>query len=552
MKLLRPIASLLIGTTTLISAFAEEISVTDFGAIPDDGLNDIEALRKATDYCRKHAGTTLLIPPGVYDIIDSTALRIEREAIGGAYGENVQGRLFHPGAPYVKAFDISRCNDLTVKAPGATFKLKGWYEVVTIDNARNVTIDGLSIAYHRPPNTVGRVVKSDAESFDISFDPERYTYIDSIVTGRVHFYDHLRNRLYTGGVSSKTLIDPTTIRFKSNRHPAIGDYCILRHGGHYRPAILIKESDGVTLSNVKIHSQPGMGVVGHLSSDIMLRNLQVVPQAGDVISTNTDATHFTSCSGNLTICDSKFRGQGDDCTNIHNYYYRYYPRGKNKAEIRIENADLHAQSLDYPAIGDTMAIIDRRNMAPIGRYAVTRVDTSAARWEVVIELDKALPPTSADSDHFVMTNLTRFPSVRITDNAVGSHLARAFLIKAPHVVVARNFITGSCDTAIKLGAELGWNESGPVENVLIEDNYVSGCGHSAHPNNPSCVMLSTEASKRPPHVNRNIIIRNNVFDSDKATVILLKDGANISVLNNSVNQPDYVKIENCENVTIRP
>lgn len=528
---------------------AKDVSFASFGAVPDDGVNDMAALKKAVEYCRSHPGTTLVMEPGVYDIEDDLARKIEREAIGGAYGERVQSTLFKPGAPYVKALDLTGCKGVKISAKGATLCMEGWYEVVTIDNARDVTVEGLCITYHRPPNTVGRVIASDAKSFDMLIDPSKYTYIDSIVTGRVHFYDHVRNRLYTGGASAKELVGPSTIRIHSTRHPAVGDYCILRHGGHYRPAVMIKESEGVTLSGVKIHGQPGMGVVGHRSKDIMIDNLQVVPEPGSVISTNTDATHFTSCSGDLTIQNSKFRGQGDDCTNIHNYYYRIYPRDERNVEIRIENADLHAQSLDYPEVGDSMIVIDRRNMAEAGRFKVREVKTSEADWQVVIGLDR--PLGDIDLEHMVMTNLTRFPRVKILNNTVNSHLARAFLVKAPNVTIAHNSIIGSCETAIKLGAELGWNESGPAYNVLVEDNYISGCGYNGGPDVPSCVTLSTEASERPPFVNHHIVIRNNIFDTDKPVAVLLKDGEHIEVYDNKATRTGYVRTDNCRNITIK-
>lgn len=549
MALLKSITTLITALAACCPLLAKDVTLSSFGAVPDDGLNDMAALRSAAEYCRKHPGTTLIIAPGIYDIEDELALKIEREAIGGAYGERVQSTLFHPGAPYVKALDLTGCRNVKVKASGATFNMKGWYEIVTIDNAENVTIDGLSLTYHRPPNTVGRVIASDDKSFDILIDPQRYTYIDSIVTGRVHFYDHMRNRLYTGGVTNKELVGKSTIRMQSKRHPAVGDYCILRHGGHYRPAVLIRESKNVTLSNMKIHAQPGMGVVGHRSADIMLDGLQVVPEPGSVISTNTDATHFTSCSGDLTIRNSKFRGQGDDCTNIHNYYYRIYPQGGRTVEIRIENADLHAQSLDYPEPGDSMIVIDRRNMAEAGRFAVRNVKTSEADWQVLVELDRELG--NVDLEHVVMTNLTRFPRVTIENNTVNSHLARAFLVKAPNTTIARNSIIGSCETAIKLGAELGWNESGPAYNVLIEDNYISGCGYNGGDDTPACVTLSTEALETPPYVNHHIVIRNNVFDTDKPVAVLLRDGENIQVLDNKATRKNYVKIDNCRNVTIK-
>ena len=527
----------------------QEISVEKFGAVPNDGKNDFDALRAATAYCRENAGTTLFFPPGVYDIDNEKARKIEFEAVSGVYGENVQGVLFRPDGPYVTALDLRGCNNTTIKANGATLYLNGWYEVVTMQGAKNITLEGISILYNRPPSTIGRIVETNAEWFDAEFDTERYRYIDNKVTGRLHFFDHVRNRLYTGWARQKELIAPGKIRFHSTSNPAVGDYFVLRHGGHYRPAIMVKECEDVTIRDVNIHSQPGMGIVGHLTKNIMIDNLQVVPEVGSVISSNTDATHFTSCSGTITIQNSKFKGQGDDCTNIHGYYYRMYPEGDNKIEIRIEGADLHALSLDYPEIGDTMVIINNKSMAEEGRYTVQSVDTSSVDWKVVIGLDK--PIEAEKFENCYMWNHTRFPKVRIYNNSVHSHLARSFLIKSRDVIIAKNCILNCTQTAIKLGAELGWRESAPAENVIVEENYITGCGYTAGANAPSCITLSTEARERPPFLNKNIIIRNNVFDTDKNVAVLLKDAENIIVENNMANKKEYVKIENCQNIEIK-
>ena len=528
---------------------AREVSVEQFGAVPNDGKNDFDALRKATAYCRENPGTTLFFPPGKYDIDNEKARKIEFEAVSGVYGENVQGTLFRPDGPYVTALDLRDCDNTTVMAHGATLFLHGWYEVITMQGAENITVEGISILYNRPPSTIGRVTESNEEWFDAEFDTERYRFIENKVTGRLHFFDPVRNRLYTGWASKKELTAPGKIRFQSKSAPAVGDYFVLRHGGHYRPAIMVKECENVTFRDVKIHSQPGMGIVGHLTKDIMIDNLQVVPEVGSVISSNTDATHFTSCSGTITIQNSKFKGQGDDCTNIHGYYYRMYPEADNKIEIKIEGADLHALSLDYPQIGDTMVVIDNKNMSEQGRYTVQSVDTSSVDWKVVIGLDKPIAEDMFEKCY--MWNYTRFPKVRIYNNSVHSHLARSFLIKSRDVVIAKNCILNSTITAIKLGAELSWRESGPAENVLVEENYITGCGYAAGASTPSCITLSTEARELPPYLNKNIVIRNNVFDTDKNVAVLIRDAENVVIENNMVNKKDYVKMENCQNVTIK-
>ncbi|MBP3426061.1 MAG: right-handed parallel beta-helix repeat-containing protein [Rikenellaceae bacterium] len=525
-----------------------EVSVEKFGALPDDGQNDFEALRRATDYCRENPGTTLRFPAGQYDIDHPLARKIEFEAISGAYGERVQATLFRPDAPYVKAVELAGCDNTTIKAQGATLMLHGWYEVLSIERAEGVTIEGISIRYNRPPATIGRVVESTKEWFDAEFDTVRYGFITERVTGRLHLFDHVRNRLYTGWAKSKELTAAGKIRFQSSAQPAVGDYFVLRHGGHYRPAVMIRECEDITLRDVKIHSQPGMGVVGHLTRDIMIDNLQVVPEAGSVISTNTDATHFTSCSGTVTIQNSKFKGQGDDCTNIHGYYYRIYPEEDGRVEMRIEGADLHAQWLDYPQKGDTMVVINSRSMAEQARYVVQSVDTSLMNWTVKVGLDR--PIEFENPSDYYMWNRSRFPRVRILNNSVHSHLARSFLIKSRDVVIAGNCIQNSTLTAIKLGAELGWRESGPAENVLVENNYITDCGYVSGADAPSCITLSTEALERPPYLNRNIVIRNNVFDTDKRVAVLLRDAENVEVSNNMTTHPNYVRVENCQNIEI--
>ena len=159
-----------------------------------------------------------------------------------------------------------------------------------------------------------------------------------------------------------------------------------------------------------------MGVVGHLSENITLENLQVIPEAGMIISTNTDATHFTSCKGEIVIENCKFGGQGDDCTNIHNYYYTIVPQTKRSVEIKIQNADLHALSLDYPDVGDTLLVVNRSNLMEKEHFIVEQVDTSTVDWRVSVTLNKDWLIGSPDL--YYMTNITRRPSVRITNNTV--------------------------------------------------------------------------------------------------------------------------------------
>lgn len=532
-------------------ANARTVSVCKFGARPDDSRSDTEALRKAAAYCRKHPQTTLLFPPGIYELSDPVAIDIERRAISGAFGRGleVQWTLFQPQKPYVTGLDFTGCEGLTIEARGARLVVEGWMQVLSFVGCKQLTLNGLEITYRRPAATEGRVVRTSKESFDIEYDPALYTYIDSIVQGRYYFYSSERRHFYYGGIREAELLRPGLVRMASSVNPPVGDICVIRYGGHYRPCVMLRESEGITLRGLSIRSFPGMGVVGHICHDILIDSLNVTPEAGRVSSTSTDATHFTSCSGNLTISNSTFAGNGDDCTNIHNYYWHVTPDATdlNRVEIRVEGADLHAQALDYPLVGDTLILLNRRTMQEVGRFVARSCDIDAEAWRVCATLDHPMP--SANCEQLLMYNYSRFPRVRIINNVDDYNNGRAFLLKSRDVLVRGNRIGRSTLSAIKLGAELSWHEAGPVEHVLIEDNDIRGAG-TDNGYRATGIMVTTESPEIPPHVNRCILIRDNHIEGIHPTAILLHDAQDVEIDGNMfVGGHDIIQ-RNCRDVRL--
>ena len=534
-----------------IMAQGRRVSVTHFGALPNDGKNDAAALRRAAAYCRKHQNTTLVFPAGVYQLDDPAAIDIERRAISGALGRGleVQWLLFQPQKPFVKGLDFTGCRGLRIEADGATLSVGGWMQVLSFIRCQDVMLSGLTITNHRPAATEGRITASTDSTFDISFDPQLYCYIDSIVQGRYYFYSRERQHFYYGHVGEGQILSPGHIRFLSRSHPAVDDVLIIRYCGHYRPCIMVLESQDVRLNNVSLRSFSGMGVVGHMSRDICIDGLQVLPVSGRYSSTSTDATHFTSCSGDLIIRNSRFAGNGDDCTNIHNYYWTFLPQtADNQVEIRVEDADLHAQALDVPSVGDTLRIVSRQDMSTLAEAVVAAADSSWTDWRVLVTLDRPLAGLNA-KDCF-MYNYSRFPRVSIENNKVDYNNGRAFLLKARDVSVKGNDISRCTLSAIKLGAELSWREAGPPEHVLIQGNHIQHTGTDGG-YRASCLMLTTEAPQTPPHVNRNITIRDNRFQSDRPVSILLQDARDISITGNQFVGNSGIQQQNCDNVVIQ-
>jgi hypothetical protein len=540
---------MLLGLTLTVEVNARTVSVWKFGARPDDGQSDTKALRRAAAYCRQHPQTTLFFPAGTYQLDDPEAIDIERQAISGALGRGleVQWALFQPQKPYVTGLDFTGCEDLNIEAKGARLVVEGWMQVLSFVGCKRLTLSGLEITYHRPAATEGRVVRTSEKDFDIEYDPALYTYIDSIVQGRYYFFSSERRHFYYGGIQEAKLLRPGLVRMTSRTNPPVGDICVIRYGGHYRPCVMLRESEDITLRGLSIRSFPGMGVVGHLCHDIMIDSLNVVPEAGRVSSTSTDATHFTSCSGILTISNSTFAGNGDDCTNIHNYYWHITPDASDlsQVEVRVENADLHAQALDYPLVGDTLILLNHRTMQEVGRFVTRSIEVNAESWRVDVTLDHPLPST--DCKQLLMYNYSRFPRVEIVNNIDDYNNGRAFLLKARDVVVRGNRIGRSTLSAIKLGAELSWHEAGSVEHVVVEDNDIRGAG-TDNGYRATGIMVTTESPETPPHVNRNILIRNNYIEGIHSTAILLHDAKDVEIYGNTFVNGHEIMQRNCRDI----
>ena len=81
------------------------------------------------------------------------------------------------------------------------------------------------------------------------------------------------------------------------------------------------------------------------------------------MSTNTDATHFSSCYGKLTLQNCVFEGHGDDAVNVHNYDHAFVPLDGNCYRLTCLATDgTHTQAVDLP-------LRRRRNAAHYARYA---------------------------------------------------------------------------------------------------------------------------------------------------------------------------------------
>ena len=456
------------------------ISAADFGAIPDDGKNDLQALRQAVAAAVKTKHCRLVIRPGRYDLAEDAAIALQAAAMGGKMGHNFQDVLFNRDFTYVTALDFTGADDVTVEAKGVEFLMDGWMEPVSLQKCRNVTINGITIDNKRPANSEGRIIAVGTGSVDVKF-ADWCPVTAELPFIRVMVYDDDARSLMGAAfeVGKPELIAPQTLRFPTrNGQCKVGRTFLGWHSFHFRPAILLYQAENTVLNDVTLYANAGMGVVGHLSTNITMNRLRVIPRAGRHLSTNTDATHFVSCRGLIRFDHCEFEGQGDDSTNVHCFYTDILAKlsGDRCTLATSRRFEIHSVKRDFPRIGDTLAVVRRRTLEEVSYLQVKSVELSEKDWSYTVGYEGRLPEDLAD---YSIANITASPALEFVNCQVRSHRARAVLVKTRHVLIEGCTFENTTGTAIHIGAEGNWMEGVASADVVVRGNKFTNCGLGA-------------------------------------------------------------------------
>ena len=525
----------------------KKISVASFGAMPNDGLNDATALLKAMAYAKLHKGIDLYFPPGVYDFRDEKAVELMNAVMSGKMGNDPEKTIFTPYYPYSRGLDFNGLENIHVEAAGATLLIDGWMEPVSLEHCKNITIKGLTIDYKRKPHSIGKIIAVQPAYYDVVFD-SIYPVTAGMAIPRMIIWDDIAKRMFpkAKGMPSKTeLIAPQILRIYYKTEPDWKDkFVIIPNSFHFRPAILIHEASDIRLDEVTIHSQPGMGIVGHRSNNITMNGLRVVPSGGSFMSTNTDATHFTTCTGWLRFQDCTFEGHGDDAVNIHNYYYTIQTPAKGKGYDLLVKAKTftHAQVLDYPDVGDTLELVKRSSLATVRKLVVRSRVNDFKELRSQVELNESLP---ADLENYFLINSSRLPKVEIKGCTITANLARGLLIKTRNVLIEHCLIRESTGTGIHVGAESYWHEGLPSANIVIRYNHIIRCGRgSGVQDGASGIAVKIDAPDiTVPGLHKNLLIEGNIIEGENA-----ERGISVSGADNVVIR--YNEITGCKNPVV--
>ena len=476
---------------------------------------DMETFAAAMEYLREHPYTTLVVESGTYLLTSELARETYEKAMSGEYGEVNQWTMFTPKFPYTRGICFAGQKGTRFEAYGVTLMVDGFMEPVSVRDCQDVEICGFRIDHVKKPYSRGVITEMGALDEKgqctcvVTLDDDCPVQEGSPKTLRHKSVDPYTLANTRAKVLGVQYVDAHhyKVTYSSNEDLKIGTEFYCCHTYHSRPAILIENALNTKITDVTIQSQPGMGIVGNRSENILVQRLSIVPSIGHHFSTNTDGTHFTSIKGLLRMENCTFDGIGDDFINVHNYYHAVIKREGDTTCWMQEKTPTgtHAQSLDYPDVGDTLELTTVGTMQLIDTYKVLACEPMAEDWMCKVVLDHPLPE---NTEGLVLADVTRLPRVEVIGCHARCHHARSILIKSRNVLIEGNTMRDVAGAGVYVAPEAWWYEGVAPADVTIRNNRIINCGSTFG----GAIMVLASSEQAKGQCIKNIVIEDNIIE----------------------------------------
>lgn len=227
-------------------------------------------------------------------------------------------------------------------------------------------------------------------------------------------------------------------------------------------------------------------------------------------------------------------GAQDDPINVHGTNLRAIEKVDDRTLVL---RFMHGQSYGFNAYfeGDTVAFVKASTMERFASATVTSVKRLTDRT-VEVSFDRNIPE-SLELNHDCVENISCTPEVEIRHCYFTRTSTRGTLMTTPRkVVIADNtyYKTGMSAILIEGDAE-GWYESGPVKDVLIQNNTFIDCAYNGGPEHAVIALHPSNTiidANRPVH--KNVRIIGNKFQTWGNPVLYAKSTSGLVFKENEV------------------
>lgn len=440
------------------------VSVADYGAIVDDGNDDIAAITAAINAAKSLATdqnpVRLLFESGTYDLMpDGTtthALSINNASSILWDGQNAEFLNHNPVVGFLSLF---RCT--------------------------NVIIKDISVDYSTLPFTQGKITLVDQANgyFEFVVDTNFPLPTESFFMNAPQRWGMIKNSL--GGIKKGTknliphnryfeLIAPRTYKYANQggnmEGIEVGDYFV--HIARYNGSSLFKTNNGknVTYLNITGYSSPAGSFNAFNCEEWNIINCHVKLKAGRVHSTNADCIHVSGGIIAPWVENCSFEGFSDDCVNLK-YTRRTITAINSSTEITV---------LYDVNVGENMEFYNPRDGVYLGNSTVTAVQNLGSNLYKItlsnpINITTITNPEHQLADKAYIESRSN-QSFIFRNNVVKNSRRYGILLQSKYALIENNVFQNLSSSGIRIENGVDWGEGFRASDVVIQNNTFENCG----------------------------------------------------------------------------
>lgn len=543
------VLALLVVSSVKGQSSRDTVYVSDY-VKPNTYENCVEGIQKAIDVCRNRGAKVLSFEKGRYDIWPENAIKKEY------FVSNTSTEQECPSKVKTIGLLFDGLKDLEIAGNGALLMYHGKMIMMAFDQCKGIRVHSLTTDFERPTASEIEYIKVEKNGVDVRFHRDsRYDIQDGKISligegwrsninhciewdKDTHFFTYSEGWNTLAGSTAKE-VSPGIVHFDTpdDFYPKEGNVLTVRDIVRDQVGMFIKDSEKIELKNMHIAYMHGLGIVSQYVTDITMDRVNCVPneKRGRLLAASADFMHFSGCKGKITIQNCRFEGAHDDPINIHGTNLRVVSKIDDKT---VKLRFMHGQSYGFTAFhkGDEVAFIKASQMLRMDNVYVVDQVTKLSEREMLVSFTQSIPE-DLEIGHDCLENMTYTPEVEIRNNYFTRTRTRGLLVTTPRKVVIENNVfekTGMSAILIESDTEF-WFESGPVKDVLIQNNTFIDCAYQGGPGNAIIALNPSNSEVNPNQpVHRNIRIVNNTFKTYDYPVLYAKSTQGILFQGNTI------------------
>ncbi len=319
------------------------LHVADFGAIPDDGIDDTAAIQRAIDAAIATGACRLEFAAGTYDLIQPALRGGQLLHIRGAQNLTVAGAPGDDGAPATRF--VRHWQGLA----GA----KNAPSILRVRDARNFALQ--DIAFDNAPRftTAGRVVEASRDHVIVDIFPD-LPRIEGVRAYAANAWDLANRRLkQVPSLSFGSDVDrwpaeavwrnvegPEGTRLQRLDYPGFGKHLVAGDGiswhfGWEGRQLAFHQCHGLRVDRVAVFNAIGFAIEALNCSDIVSSGVIVRPEGDQLAVSSRDGWKLYGCQGRVAISDLHIEGVRWDGQNVHgSFLWVEEALGENRLRLR--------------------------------------------------------------------------------------------------------------------------------------------------------------------------------------------------------------------------